>query len=72
MFAGIHRLSLARGDTYRGVHVKEPVAYEDAVDLLDADHKAVKKMFIDYNALCEDAAPVRAKSMRWPSASARR
>lgn len=29
-------------------------AYADAVDLLDADHKAVKKMFIDYNALCDD------------------
>lgn len=32
------------------------VAYEDAVDLLDADHKAVKKMFIDYSALCEEQA----------------
>jgi len=31
-------------------------AYEDAIDLLDADHKAVKKMFIDYDALCEDGA----------------
>jgi hemerythrin superfamily protein len=37
------------------------VPYEDAVDLLDADHKAVKKMFIDYNALCEDAAPADAR-----------
>lgn len=37
--------------------MKKPVAYEDAVDLLDADHKAVKKMFIDYGALCEDHAP---------------
>lgn len=37
--------------------MKEPVAYEDAVDLLDADHKAVKKMFIDYGALAEDDAP---------------
>jgi hemerythrin superfamily protein len=33
--------------------MKEPVAYDDAVDLLDADHKAVKKMFIDHAALCE-------------------
>ena len=32
-------------------------AFEDAVDLLDNDHKAVKKMFIDYNGLCELAAP---------------
>lgn len=36
--------------------MKQPVPYEDAVDLLDADHKAVKKMFIDFNALCEDDA----------------
>ena len=26
------------------------------MDLLDADHNAVKKMFIDYGALCEDHA----------------
>lgn len=38
--------------------MKEPIAYDDAVDLLDADHKAVKKMFIDYSAMCEDDAPV--------------
>ena len=37
--------------------MKQLVAYEDAVDLLDADHTAVKKMFIDYSALCEDSAP---------------
>lgn len=37
--------------------MSQPIAYEDAVDLLDADHKAVKKLFIDYNALCEDEAP---------------
>ncbi len=41
--------------------MKSTVPYEDAVDLLDADHKAVKKMFIDYHALCEDDAPVQAK-----------
>ncbi|MDB5946548.1 MAG: hemerythrin [Ramlibacter sp.] len=35
----------------------QALAYEDAVDLLDADHKAVKKLFIDFNALCEDDAP---------------
>ena len=29
--------------------MKEKVPYEDAVNLLDADHKVVKKMFIDYN-----------------------
>lgn len=33
------------------------VPYETAIDLLDADHKAVKSMFIDYNALCEDGEP---------------
>lgn len=37
--------------------MKERVAYEDAVDLLDADHKAVKKMFIDHAALCAGGAP---------------
>ncbi|MBC7395685.1 MAG: hemerythrin domain-containing protein [Variovorax sp.] len=35
--------------------------YDDAVDLLEADHQAVKKMFIDYGALCDDAAPATAK-----------
>ena len=41
---------------------EEAVPYEDAVDLLDADHKAVKKMFIDYHAMCEDGAPAQAKA----------
>ena len=36
--------------------MKQRIAYEDAIDLLDADHKAVKKMFIDYDAMCEDGA----------------
>ena len=39
----------------------ETVAYEDAVDLLDADHKAVKNLFIEFNALCEDDAPAEHK-----------
>lgn len=34
-----------------------PTAFEDAVDLLDTDHKAVKKMFIDFNALSDAQAP---------------
>jgi hemerythrin superfamily protein len=34
----------------------QTIAYEDAIDLLDADHKAVKKLFIDYNGLCDDGA----------------
>ncbi len=41
--------------------MKEPVAYEDAVEVLEADHKAVKKMFIEFGALCEDAAPAKDK-----------
>lgn len=36
--------------------MKQPIAYDDAVDLLDADHKAVKKWFMDHAALREDAA----------------
>ena len=37
----------------------ETVPYEDAVDLLDADHKAVKAMFIKFNGLCDDGAPAQ-------------
>ncbi|MDQ2734712.1 MAG: hemerythrin domain-containing protein [Pseudomonadota bacterium] len=43
--------------------MKEIVPYENAVDLLDADHKAVKKMFIDFNAMCDDGDPPDAKSV---------
>jgi hemerythrin superfamily protein len=35
--------------------------YEDAVDLLDADHKLAQKMFLDYHALCDDGAPSEAR-----------
>jgi hemerythrin superfamily protein len=38
-----------------------PTAFEDAVDLLDTDHKAVKKMFIDFNALSDAQAPAEAR-----------
>ena len=31
------------------------IAYEDAVDLLDGDHKLVQKLFLDYQALHESA-----------------
>ena len=41
--------------------MKASTAYDDAVDLLEADHQAVKRMFIDYGALCDDAAPDAAK-----------
>lgn len=37
--------------------MKQMIAFDDAVDLLDMDHKMVKQMFIDYAALCEDDAP---------------
>jgi hemerythrin superfamily protein len=39
----------------------QAVAYEDAVDLLDADHKAVKALFIKFNGLCDDDAPAQEK-----------
>jgi hemerythrin superfamily protein len=39
----------------------QAVAYEDAVDLLDADHKGVKALFIKFNALCDDDAPAEEK-----------
>lgn len=41
--------------------MKEPIAFDDAADLLDADHKAVKTMFMEYTALCEDGAPAAVK-----------
>lgn len=41
--------------------MKQPVAYEDAVNLLDADHKAVKQMFMAYGALCDEGAPASHK-----------
>src|SRR5947208_1863800 len=37
------------------------LAYEDAVDLLDADHKLVQKLFLEYMALSEDGAPPQAR-----------
>ena len=37
--------------------MKQIIAFDDAVDLLDMDHKIVKQMFTDYAALCEHAAP---------------
>ena len=43
--------------------MKERIPYEDAVDLLESDHKAVKKMFMDYATLCEDDAPAPAKRL---------
>lgn len=43
--------------------MKKRIAYDDAVDLLDADHKAVKKMFIDHAVLCEAGAAAPEKRM---------
>jgi len=37
------------------------LSYEDAVDLLDADHKLVQKLFLDYQAMSEDGAPPGAR-----------
>jgi hemerythrin superfamily protein len=37
------------------------ISYEDAIDLLDADHKLAQKMFLDYQALCDDGAPAEVK-----------
>lgn len=41
--------------------MKKDPAYEDALDLLDADHKLVKKLFIDFTALVDDDAPPQFK-----------
>ena len=41
--------------------MSDPVPFENAIDLLDADHKGVKQMFIDYSALSEDGAPADAR-----------
>ena len=41
--------------------MKERIPYDAAVDLLEADHKALKKMFMGYAALCEDGAPAPKK-----------
>lgn len=37
--------------------MSQAAAFDDAVDLLDADHKAVKKLFMDYQKLCDGNAP---------------
>ena len=37
--------------------MSNPVPYETAIDLLDADHKAVEQLFIEYAALAGDASP---------------
>jgi len=37
------------------------LSYEDAVDLLDADHKLAQKQFLDYQGLCDDGAPKEAR-----------
>lgn len=34
----------------------DTIAYEDAIDLLDADHKSVKSKFIQFAGLCEAGA----------------
>jgi hemerythrin superfamily protein len=39
------------------------IAYEDAVDLLDGDHKLVQKLFIQYETLREFGAPPADRQM---------
>ena len=39
------------------------IAYEDAVDLLDGDHKLVQKLFIQYETLREFGAPEADRQM---------
>ena len=40
---------------------KAPAKKNDAVDLLDADHIAVKKLFTAYKKLCDNDAPAEEK-----------
>ena len=40
---------------------KAPAKKNDAVDLLDADHIAVKKLFMEFRKLCEVDAPAKDK-----------
>ena len=40
---------------------KAPAKKNDAVDLLDADHIAVKKLFTAYQKLCDNDAPAEEK-----------
>ncbi|MCW7541413.1 hemerythrin domain-containing protein [Aquabacterium sp. A7-Y] len=35
--------------------------YEDAIDLLDADHKLVQKLFLDFQGLCDNGGPSETK-----------
>jgi hemerythrin superfamily protein len=37
------------------------LSYEDAIDLLDADHKLAQKQFLDYQGLSDDGAPPEAR-----------
>ena len=41
--------------------MKQVIAFDDAVDLLDTDHKLVNQLFIDDAARCQEAAPPAAK-----------
>jgi hemerythrin superfamily protein len=42
---------------FKETNMTTTIAFEDAIDLLDADHKAVKQMFVDYHWLSENKAP---------------
>jgi hemerythrin superfamily protein len=43
--------------------VSTAIAYEDAVDLLDSDHKLVQKLFIQYQTFHEFSAPEADRQM---------
>jgi hypothetical protein len=58
---GSRLMTCSQRTSVQGSQMKPADAYEDTVDLLDADHKAVKKLFIDFSALCDDGAAPEAK-----------
>jgi len=39
-----------------GIAMTDPAPFDNAVDLLDADHKLVESMFREYHAVCEEGA----------------
>jgi hemerythrin superfamily protein len=41
--------------------MRPAVAYDDAVDLLEADHKAIQRLFMDYGTLRDGKAPAEDK-----------
>ncbi len=50
------RASAKKAGPARKAAAKSPARPKDACDLLEADHKAVRKMFDEYGTLCESRA----------------